>query len=145
MVPNQRKSGLETFLKNKIFCKDLFNFFFYRDQNQNKPYLQGPIAYLNQYFIRIVFIRSQVNNSNPLLNGFDLSQTYVSMNVSSQLVTGFSSSQTIGPQSSTSEFLLPSPTNNMNFPLLGVVPNLKLKKFLMVIAGYLEMTKKINL
>jgi len=73
------------------------------------------------------FDPSQANGSNQLLNGFDPSQTYVSnplvslnatnpnfpMNVSSQLVTNFPS-QTTDPQSSTSEFLLPSPTNNMN-------------------------------
>jgi len=36
-----------TILKNKNFCRDQKQFFFYKDQNLNGPYLQGRVQYLN--------------------------------------------------------------------------------------------------
>jgi len=98
---------------------------------QSQPIIQSqqqhyPMSCNNQ--LVNCFHLSQANGSNQLVNGFAPSQTYVSnplvslnatnpnfpMNVSSQSVTCFPSSQITGPQSTTSEFLLPSPTNNMN-------------------------------
>jgi len=42
------KMGSGTILKNKKFCKDQKQFFFYRDQNLNGSYLQGRVQYLSQ-------------------------------------------------------------------------------------------------
>ncbi|XP_024628848.1 protein HAIKU1-like [Medicago truncatula] len=92
-------------------------------QSQQQHYPMG-----NNNQLVNCFHTSQANGSNQLVNGFAPSQTYLSnpsvslnatnpnipMNVSSQLVTGFPSSQTTDPLSSTSEFLSPSPTNNLN-------------------------------
>jgi len=47
------KMGSGTILKNKKFCRDQKQFFFYRYQNLNGPYLQGRVQYLSHYSIYI--------------------------------------------------------------------------------------------
>jgi len=39
--------GSETFLNKKKFAGMFLNFFFYKDENQNAPKLQGQNAYLS--------------------------------------------------------------------------------------------------
>jgi hypothetical protein len=47
--------GPKTVLKNKIFCKDVFQFFFARDQNPNSLYLQVPKSYFSLEKMWIIF------------------------------------------------------------------------------------------
>jgi len=42
-----KKVGSGTFLKQLFFYRDVFKFFFYKDENQNASKLQGRIAYLS--------------------------------------------------------------------------------------------------
>ena len=50
------KMGSETILKNKKFCRDQKQFFFYKDQNLNEAYLQGRVQYLSQKCIKTGFL-----------------------------------------------------------------------------------------
>jgi len=57
---------------------------------------------------------NQPVNGFPSLASFNATNPTLSVNASNQLMNDFPSSQTIGPLSPTSEFLLSSPTSNIN-------------------------------
>jgi len=46
---SSQKWGQGLFLKTKNFAGTKNNFFFYKDQNLNKAYLQGRVQYLSLY------------------------------------------------------------------------------------------------
>ena len=46
-IPCQQKSGAKDLFKTKKICMDVFQFFFYRDENQNASKLQRQNAYLS--------------------------------------------------------------------------------------------------
>jgi len=47
-MPLQQNSGAKDLFQTKKICKDVFQFFFYRDANQNAPKLHGRKSYLSQ-------------------------------------------------------------------------------------------------
>ena len=60
------KMGSGIILKNKKFCRDQKQFFFYRDQNLNEAYLQERVQYLSLHcIVTKQYENCESNKNNP--------------------------------------------------------------------------------
>jgi len=73
------KMGSGTILKNKKFCKDQKQFFFYRDQNLNGPYLQGQVQYLSLKFIKGGLREWHVSHSSKVAGKLQEAKEFTSL------------------------------------------------------------------